>query len=94
MMKTNGKTAELEHYDDGSADLLDAFDDNPQSYVDWATEYFDGSFVETGIPLATVTHIYNGAPLTKELVLTFVDELEDWQQLEDDLNEIGYPYQF
>jgi hypothetical protein len=32
--------------------------------------------------------------LTKEMVLTIVEELEDWGQLEADLNEIGYPYDF
>lgn len=88
------KTAELEHYEDGSADLLDVFDENPQSYVNWATEYFEGSYVETGIPIETVTKIYNGEMLTKEMVLSIVDDLDDWQQLKTDLNEIGYPYNF
>jgi len=28
------------------------------------------------------------------MVLAIVDELEDWEQLEADLNEINYPYSF
>ncbi len=50
--------------------------------------------VESRIPLDTVTKIYSGQTLTKEMVLTIVEELEDWEQLEADLNEIGYPYDF
>lgn len=85
---------ELEHFQDGSDDMLDIFDGNPQTYIDWATEYFDESYVESGIPLETVSKIYNGETLTKEMVLTIVEELEDWKQLETDLKEIGYPYDF
>lgn len=41
-----------------------------------------------------VSKIYNGQALTKEMVLSIVDELEDWEQLEKDLIEINYPYNF
>ena len=74
--------------------MLNIFDGNPQTYVDWATDYFEDSYIESGIPLDTVTKIYNGQTLTKEMVLTIVDELEDWEQLKADLNEINYPYSF
>lgn len=84
----------IENYEDNSAEMMSIFDGNPQTYVDWATEYFDGSYVASGIPLETVTKIYEGTTLTKEMVLTIVEELEDWEQLMDDLNEIGYPYDF
>jgi hypothetical protein len=46
------------------------------------------------IPLETVSKVYNGQPLTKQIVLSLVEELEDWQQLEKDLNVIDYPYSF
>lgn len=84
----------IENYEDNSEEMMSILDGNPQTYVDWATEYFDGSYVESGIPLETVTKIYEGATLTKAMVLTMVEQLEDWEQLEDDLNEIGYPYDF
>ena len=42
----------------------------------------------------TVIKIYNHETLTREMVLSIVDELEDWAQLESDLKEIGYPYHF
>ena len=85
---------QVENYDDNSEEMLNIFDGNPQTYVDWATDYFEDSYIESGIPLDAVTKIYNGQTLTKEMVLTIVDELEDWEQLEADLNEINYPYSF
>lgn len=86
------KTGKLEHFEDGSDEFLEIFDGNPQTYIDWATEYFEECYIETGIPLETVTEIYNGKTLTKEMVLKIVEELEDWEQLEDDLKKIGYAY--
>ncbi|MFN0203035.1 MAG: hypothetical protein ACKVTZ_16035, partial [Bacteroidia bacterium] len=88
------QTGQIENYEDHSEEMLSIFDGNPQTYLDWATEYFDQSFIESQIPLETVTEIYNGKTLTKEMVLIIVKEIEDWEQLEDDLNEIGYPYDF
>ena len=74
--------------------MLNIFDGQPQTYIDWATDYFKESYKDAGIPLDTVTKIYGGQTLTKEMVLSIVDELEDWEQLEKDLIEIGYPYDF
>lgn len=90
----NWQVGKIENYEDNSEELLNIFDGNPQTYIDWATEYFEESYKESGIPLETVTKIYNGETLTKEMVLSIVDDLEDWKQLETDLNEIGYPYNF
>ena len=87
-------TGQVENYDDNSEEMLNIFDGNPQTYVDWATDYFEDCYIESGIPLDIVTKIYNGQALTKEMVLAIVDELEDWEQLEADLNEINYPYSF
>jgi hypothetical protein len=80
--------------DDHSEELLAIFDDQPQTYIDWASDYFDGSYSASGITLTTVKKIYEGKTLTKKMVLTIVDEPEDWEQLEADLQEIGYPYDF
>jgi len=85
---------QTDNEEDNSEQMLYIFDGNPQTYIDWATEYFEESYVESGIPLDTVTKIYSGQTLTKKMVLTIVEELEDWEQLEADLNEIGYPYDF
>jgi hypothetical protein len=78
--------------EDGSADALALLDGRPQSYIDWATGYYEGDITPSDALLATVTRIYNGEPLTKAMVLSIVEEVEDWDQLADDLAEIGYPF--
>ncbi len=90
----NWQVGEIENYEDNSEEMLGIFDGQPQTYIDWATDYFEEGYKETGIPLDTVSEIYSGQTLTKEMVLSIVEELEDWAQLEADLNEIGYPYNF
>jgi hypothetical protein len=90
----NWQVGKIENDEDNSKNMLSIFDGNPQTYIDWAEEYFEESYQESGIPIDTVTKIYNGETLTKEMVLSIVDELEDWEQLEEDLKEIDYPYSF
>ncbi len=90
----NWQVGQLENFEDNSEEMLNIFDGQPQTYVDWATDYFEDGYKESGIPLDTVKKIYGGQTLTKEMVLSFVEELEDWEQLEKDLIEIDYPYDF
>ena len=90
----NWQVGQLESFEDNSEEMLNIFDGQPQTYINWATEYFEESYKESGIPLDTVTKIYSGQPLTKEMVLSIVDKLEDWEQLEKDLIEINYTYDF
>ncbi len=88
------QVGELKKHDDNSAEMLAIFDGRPQTYIDWATEYFEESYKERGIPLDTVVSIYQEKTLTRKMVLSIVDDLEDWKQLEADLKEIDYPYDF
>lgn len=88
---THGGTASIP---DGSEELLKILDGQPQTYIDWAIPYFAGSFKESGLSLDTVTEIYQGKTLTKAMVFSLIDELEDWSQLTEDLTEIGYPFDF
>ena len=90
----NWQTGQIKNDDDGSEEMMSILDNNPQTYIHWATEYFEDSYKESGIPLETVNQIYNGKTLTKEMALSIVDELEDWQQLADDMKEINYPFNF
>jgi hypothetical protein len=73
-----------------SADMLFIFDGKPETYVDWATDYFEDSYKETGIPKNVVTAIYNEEPLTKEMVLNVVNDIEDWDLLQSVMEEIDY----
>lgn len=88
----NWQTGKLDGSDDNSAEMLAIFDGKPQTYIDWASEYFEDSYTKNGLPLEIITKIYNGETLTKSMVLSIVDELEDWNQLESDLQEIDYPF--
>lgn len=78
--------------DDHSEELLSPLDGKPETYIKWAMDYFKGSYNQKGIPLDTVTRIFNQETLTKEMVLSIVTELEDWEQLKEDLVEISFPY--
>lgn len=78
--------------DDHSTELLTAFDGKPETYQQWATAYYQGSYVDSGIPLATVSGIFDQEPLTEEMVLSLVDVLEDWELLKEDLSEISYSH--
>jgi hypothetical protein len=90
----NWQVGEIENHKNNSEEMLKIFDGQPQTYINWATEYFEGSYKESGIPLSTVTKIYAGHTLTKEMVLSIVDDLENWEQLKSDLAEINYSYDF
>jgi hypothetical protein len=90
----NWQVGQLDNFEDNSEEMLNIFDGQPQTYIDWATDYFEESYKESGIPLDTVKKIYDGQTLTKEMVLSIVDELKDWEQLEKDMIEIDYPYDF
>lgn len=78
--------------DDRSEELLSLLDGNPETYTSWATAYFQGSYRESGIPLDTVSRIFDQEPLSDTLILSVIDELEDKEQLIEDLIEISYPY--
>ena len=90
----NWQIGEIENHKNNSQEMLSIFDGQPKSYIDWASEYFEESYKTSGIPLDTVMQIYDGQTLTKPMVLSIVDDLEDWEQLEKDLIEIDYPYDF
>ena len=55
--------------------MLSIFDANPQTYKDWAKEYF-----ETDIPLEIITKIYDGEAITKDMVLAINKNFNDWRQ--------------
>lgn len=80
--------------EDGKRDLLTIFDNNPETYISWAEEYFEDHCKEGGICAKTVKKLYGGEILTETMVLSVVDDFDHWNQLKDDLTEIGYSYDF
>lgn len=70
---------------DGSAHLLAILDGNPETYRFYAAEYF-----EENVPLAAVTALYEGRPLTSELLRSIAPK-RSLDELSADLDEIGWP---
>lgn len=81
-----------DEYKDGSNDLLQLLDGKPLTYKNWAEEYYEENFEENELKLELVEKVYKGTIITKELVLELNPELEDFEQLKSDLNEIGYEH--
>ncbi len=70
---------------DGSEYLLSMIDGNPETYREWAEEYF-----EVPVPLAAVKAVFERQSLTDALVSALNPELR-LKHLRDDLREIKYP---
>jgi hypothetical protein len=70
---------------DGSASLLSILDGNPETYKNWAEEYY-----ERPVSLSAVQRIYQHEPLTIQLVKELNPEIE-WETIKADSREIGYP---
>ncbi|MBC6609705.1 hypothetical protein H8B15_02145 [Hymenobacter sp. BT507] len=86
------QTGVVEDEDDGSDELLFIFDQQPDTYTDWATEYYLDETDRQPIDPDAVAVVYRHEPLTKATALAINSELEDWPQLETDLQSIGFPY--
>ncbi|CAM4245198.1 hypothetical protein [Zobellia nedashkovskayae] len=80
-------------YKDGSSDLLQLLDGHPKTYKNWAEEYYEEEFEENELRLELVEKIYNGFIITKEIVKEINPQLEDFEKLKSDLEEIGYQNQ-
>jgi hypothetical protein len=71
-------------------DFLAIYGKNPQKYLDFASDYYEVD----SISYEAVGQVYQMQLLTKETVTAINVEIEDWNQLESDLEEIGYPFHF
>jgi hypothetical protein len=72
---------------DGSEFLLSPLDGKPETYHNWATDYF-GEGVH--LTLDAVRYVYAHKPLTEELVTSINPDLT-LSDLAADIDEIGYP---
>ena len=69
---------------DGSEHLLAALDGRPETYRDFAAEYY-----EKELELDAIGRVYAHEPLTTELVMKLNPNVK-LKQLKDDMAEIGY----
>jgi hypothetical protein len=87
------QTGELTTDEDGSDEMLSILDGDPQTYVAWAQEYYEPETLpESGISLDAVRQVYAGEILTREIVLAITKHVPDWEQLQQDLTAIQYPF--
>ncbi len=70
---------------DGSAWMLSILDGNPSTYKEYAEKYYD-RIINSDV----VRRIYEGTPLTPELVRELNSEIE-FESILADAAEIGYP---
>lgn len=93
---TNWKVGNIkfpnDDYKDGSNDLLQLLGGIPLTYKNWAEEYYEEEFEERELTLELVEGIYSRTTITKEIVQEINPDLEDFEQLKSDLNDIGYEH--
>ena len=70
---------------DGSAHLLAMLDCSPETYLRWATEYY-----ESEVPARAVVAVYEHRVLTEEIVAA-LNPMCSLTSLREDIAEIGYP---
>jgi len=70
---------------DGSAELLAILDDQPKTYADWASEYYDCK-----VDLAAVEKIYAHEPLDAEMVKLLRRDV-DFDVIAKSARAMGYP---
>ncbi|ATA76754.1 conserved hypothetical protein [Capnocytophaga canimorsus] len=68
---------------------------DPKVYKTWAVDFFgDDTFLKPDMSEKTISDIYQGKVLTESMVFTIVSEVHDWVDLEDELDEIPYRFDF
>ncbi len=91
---SNWTTGQIDYpkddYKDGSSHLLRLLDGKASTYKKWAEEYYDEDFENRELDIEQVKKIYAGTKISKSMVLAINPELEDFEKLKCDLNEIGY----
>ena len=77
-------------FKDGSKYLLNLLDGKPLTFKIWAEEYYEENFEKSDLKLDLVEKVYNGVLATEEFAREINPELQDFDKLKSDLNEIGY----
>ncbi|WBO84993.1 hypothetical protein [Hymenobacter yonginensis] len=87
------QTGLVEQEEDGSEELLYIFDNDPDTYADWANEYYLDETEREPLETADVARLYRHEPLTQATAQALNSDLTDWPQLASDLEAIGYPHE-
>lgn len=73
---------------------LRKLEDNPETYIRWANEHYKENHKSHGISLPAVKKIFEGEPLTREIVFELVDDIYNWDMIQTELEEIDYITKF
>lgn len=74
------------HLDAGEDELFGHLSGSAEDYHEYAADYF-----ETEVPLDSIRHVFEGKPITPELVAKINPEV-DYEEIEEELyEETGYP---
>ncbi len=79
--------------DDGSEDLLAIFDQDPETYADWANGYYLDETEREPLETEAVARFYRHEPLTQATATALNTDLTDWAQLAAEAEIIGYPHE-
>lgn len=64
-------------------------------YREWAISLFsDDTYLKNNMSLETINNLYQGKILTEDMVLSIVEKIDDWMDLEEALNKIPYRFDF
>ena len=88
---TEWTLGDIVDFNDGSSEVLQIFDGDPETYIDWATDYYETEFNNRSAALDVVRQVYQDNPLTKDMIFTLNKDFAHWKQLGEDLKEINYP---
>ena len=72
--------------EDGSEDMLEILDGNPQTYARFCRSYY-----EKDLPLAVIESVYRGEKMTPDMVKALNSGREDVQAIREELEKLGYP---
>ncbi|MCP4138282.1 MAG: hypothetical protein GY754_45390 [bacterium] len=92
MWKTGNIDFPDDGYSDGSGDLLQLLDGSPMTYKNWAMEYYEEEFEKSELELDFVRKVYKQTPITRKMVKQVNPQLDDFDALKSDLDEIGYKH--
>lgn len=74
---------------DGSRDLLFALDGNPETYLEWANDYYELRDNDIELLLEDVAHVYEHKPLTNDMLERMGSD-RSLRGLAEEIKEIGY----
>lgn len=85
-----------QHFDfEEKIDKFEQLSTDPKLYKKWAIEFFDGeTYLREDMKEETISDIYEGKMLTEDMVFDIVTEVEDWMDLEEELDKIPYRFDF